>query len=105
MEDAASSSHHDSQALLRPDKPTVTLPLKYEDISIEDLNNNPKKQPPIYEDVTEVKDTNLSLEDSEREMIILALEKHDGKRKQAASELGISERTLYRKIKEYKLNL
>ncbi len=105
LEDAASSSHHDSQALLRPDKPTVTLPLKYEDISIEDLNNNPKKQPPIYEDVTEVKDTNLSLEDSEREMIILALEKHDGKRKQAASELGISERTLYRKIKEYKLNL
>ncbi len=105
LEDAASSSHHDSQALLRPDKPTVTLPLKYEDISIEDLNNNPKEQPPIYEDVTEVKDTNLSLEDSEREMIILALEKHDGKRKQAASELGISERTLYRKIKEYKLNL
>jgi len=45
----------------------------------------------------------LSLEDREKELISKALEKHRGKRKHAASELGISERTLYRKIKEYKL--
>ena len=45
----------------------------------------------------------LSLEDREKELIIKALEKHRGKRKYAASELGISERTLYRKIKEYNL--
>jgi len=37
-------------------------------------------------------------------MIAKALEKYNGKRKMAASELGISERTLYRKIKEYDLN-
>lgn len=43
----------------------------------------------------------LSLEDREKELIKKALEKHRGKRKQAAEELGISERTLYRKIKEY----
>ena len=46
----------------------------------------------------------LSLEDREKELIKKALEKHRGKRKYAASELGISERTLYRKIKEYNLN-
>lgn len=45
----------------------------------------------------------LSLEDREKELIQKALEKHRGKRKYAAGELGISERTLYRKIKEYNL--
>ena len=43
----------------------------------------------------------LSLEDMERQMIKQTLEKHRGKRKAAADELKISERTLYRKIKEY----
>lgn len=43
----------------------------------------------------------LSLEDRERELIKKALERHRGRRKAAADELGISERTLYRKIKEY----
>lgn len=46
----------------------------------------------------------LSLEEQEKELIHKALEKHHGKRKYAALELGISERTLYRKIKEYNLN-
>ena len=45
----------------------------------------------------------LSLQDSEKELIRRALEKHRNKRKHAAEELGISERTLYRKIKEYDL--
>ena len=45
----------------------------------------------------------LSLQDKEKEMIQRALERHQGKRKIAAQELGISERTLYRKIKEYNL--
>ena len=51
----------------------------------------------------EVFEESLSLEDREKELIIKALEKHRGKRKYAAKELGISERTLYRKIKEFKL--
>jgi transcriptional regulator with PAS, ATPase and Fis domain len=50
----------------------------------------------------EVEET-LSLEDKEVEMIRKALKKHRNKRKYAAQELGISERTLYRKIKEYRL--
>jgi transcriptional regulator with PAS, ATPase and Fis domain len=45
----------------------------------------------------------LSLEDREKELIQKALDKHRGKRKYAALELGISERTLYRKIKEFQL--
>lgn len=57
-----------------------------------------------YETHEEVEES-LSLEDREKELIKKALEKHRGKRKYAAEELGISERTLYRKIKEYDLNL
>lgn len=45
----------------------------------------------------------LSLQEVEKEMIIKALERHGGKRKNAAQDLQISERTLYRKIKEYNL--
>lgn len=44
---------------------------------------------------------NLSLDEKTKELILKALKKHRGKRKDAAEELGISERTLYRKIKEY----
>ena len=45
----------------------------------------------------------LSLHDKELELIKKSLERHNGKRKLAAAELGISERTLYRKIKQYDL--
>ena len=48
---------------------------------------------------------NLSLVDKENEVIIKALRKYNGKRKEAAKELGISERTLYRKIKEYNIKM
>jgi transcriptional regulator with PAS, ATPase and Fis domain len=54
-------------------------------------------------DHSEVIEESLSLQDKEREMIKKALEKHRGKRRNAANELGISERTLYRKIKEYNI--
>ena len=51
----------------------------------------------LHEDVEE----SLSIIDKEKELIIKALKKHRGKRKDAALDLGISERTLYRKLKEY----
>jgi len=51
----------------------------------------------------EVLEESLSLQNKEKEMIQKALIKHNGKRKDAARELGISERTLYRKIKEYNI--
>ena len=56
---------------------------------------------PIHE--PEVIEESLSIEEKEKELIKKALEKHSGRRKNAARELGISERTLYRKIKEYDL--
>jgi len=57
---------------------------------------------PEFEEHQEVEES-LSLEDREKDLIKKALDKHRGKRKYAAQELGISERTLYRKIKEYNL--
>lgn len=50
-----------------------------------------------------VVEENLSIEEKEKELITKALKKHNNRRKNAAQELGISERTLYRKIKEYDL--
>jgi len=55
------------------------------------------------QDTEEIFEESLSLSDNEMEMIKKALEKYKGKRKLAANELGISERTLYRKIKEYEI--
>lgn len=51
-----------------------------------------------------VVEESLSLEEKEKELIRKALRKHNGKRKKAAQELGISERTLYRKIKEWDID-
>ena len=59
----------------------------------------------VIQDTEEVVEESLSLSDKEEEMIIKALEKYSGKRKLAANELGISERTLYRKIKEYGIEM
>ena len=57
------------------------------------------------QDTEEIVEESLSLADKEVEMIRKALEKYNGKRKMAAHELGISERTLYRKIKEYGIEM
>ena len=57
------------------------------------------------QDTEEFIEESLSLADKEKELILKALEKHNGKRKPASDELGISERTLYRKIKEYNIDL
>jgi transcriptional regulator with PAS, ATPase and Fis domain len=68
----------------------------------------PADQPYGYKKVqglTEAaEEENLSIEDKERELIGKALKKHHNKRKDAAKSLGISERTLYRKIKQYDLD-
>ncbi|MEO8762408.1 MAG: sigma-54 dependent transcriptional regulator [Bacteroidia bacterium] len=63
------------------------------------LNSNSSQN---YNEPIEVEET-LSLSDKEKEMITKALQKYKGKRKLASDELGISERTLYRKINEYNI--
>jgi transcriptional regulator with PAS, ATPase and Fis domain len=55
------------------------------------------------QDTEEYVEESLSIDDVERDLIRKALEKHHGRRKSAAQDLNISERTLYRKIKEYGL--
>ncbi len=55
------------------------------------------------QDTEEFVEESLSIEEKEMELILKALDKHSGKRKLAAEELGISERTLYRKIKEFNI--
>jgi transcriptional regulator with PAS, ATPase and Fis domain len=70
------------------------------------IYNPPEKQPIILENkiedvVHETAEESLSLEDKEKEMIMKALKKNNNRRKHAAHDLGISERTLYRKIKQY----
>ncbi len=66
--------------------------------------STPASQPVIMNndihDHVEVEES-LNIMDKEKELIIKALKKHRGKRKDAALDLGISERTLYRKLKEY----
>jgi len=58
----------------------------------------------VVEQEHAVVEENLRLEEKEKELIRKALKKHNNRRKNAAEELGISERTLYRKIKEYDLS-
>lgn len=73
------------------------------DYAQEDYNPSPiliHHRKEDYNDMEVVEET-LSLEENEKRIIRKALKKHNGRRKDAASELGISERTLYRKIKEY----
>ena len=91
-----------SVSLVRPDQPVVMTPIQ--PVS----HITPAK--PMVGEASEVQDTeeyveeNLSLDEVEKEMIRKALERHHGKRKSAANDLKISERTLYRKIKEYGLD-
>ena len=74
------------------------------------LNINPNETNPLeVDDVQDIsheteEDESLSLEKKEKELIIKALLKNNNKRKYAAKDLGISERTLYRKIKQYELD-
>jgi transcriptional regulator with PAS, ATPase and Fis domain len=81
---------HDVEPIITEEKPAR----KY------DLQRDPGDD---IQDTQEIMEESLSLADKEIELIRKALEKHSGKRKHAAFELGISERTLYRKIKEFNI--
>ena len=82
---------HEDLSNMEPISPS--LEKNHEEISQETLDLEPSEE----------SNSNLSLQDLEIEMIKRAIERHRGRRKEAAEELGISERTLYRKIKQYDL--
>ena len=85
------SPNYNVPLVLESQKPSSVDTDEYEDEAIEDI-------------IHEEDDNSLSLEKKEKEMILRALRKHNNKRKYAASDLGISERTLYRKIKQYEID-
>jgi transcriptional regulator with PAS, ATPase and Fis domain len=83
--------------------PSVNVPIVID-------SQSKKEEMEVYDDeniediIHEEDDNSLSLEKKEKEMILRALRKHNNKRKYAAGDLGISERTLYRKIKQYDID-
>ena len=81
-------SSHDHMVLNIPASPSATNGEEVED---------------VHDIAHETEDDSLSIEKKEKELIIRALRKNNNKRKYAARDLGISERTLYRKIKQYEL--
>jgi DNA-binding NtrC family response regulator len=91
-------------SIINPQKPLLINPhideneKEVEDIS-EDVNDEKSQE------IIEIEDNNqpLTLADMEKNAIVEALKRHNGKRALAAKELGISERTLYRKINDYNL--
>jgi transcriptional regulator with PAS, ATPase and Fis domain len=103
-EDLTREDRNEMIAKLYADIPTHSPTLLTEPYSFESTPTirEPENFESSFEEHIEVEES-LSIEDREKELIQKALEKHRGKRKHAASDLGISERTLYRKIKEYDL--
>ena len=89
------------------------MPQSFHKLNTDSLNENEilesnqsKNKDDKYSFAEEVvEEETLSIQDKELELIIKALERNNGRRKAAAKELGISERTLYRKIKQYDLEL
>ena len=92
-----------------PEIPHISYPAKQGSANIPEKVIEEEEEPvPYADEYTEEESkapepATLSLAEVEKEMIIKALERHGGKRRNAASDLKISERTLYRKIKEYGL--
>jgi transcriptional regulator with PAS, ATPase and Fis domain len=90
------SAAEEAPQISEPDSVVIDLknqqPSAYSLDRVEDISHE-------YED-----DDSLSIEKKEKELIIKALRKNSNKRKYAAQDLGISERTLYRKIKQYEID-
>ena len=101
---------HDPQAQpIHAEPATFYAPTTHNPDGINIVRTSQPQHQPHYNDETTIEDTeeyieeSLSLTDAERDMIIRALEKYNGNRRRAAQELNISQRTLYRRIKEYGL--
>ncbi len=101
FEDMETSANYDQE-----EKVSSNLPLILENLTEKEVQErttlSKEYENQIIEDITHEEDDNsLSIEKKEKELILRALKKHHNKRKYAAMDLGISERTLYRKIKQY----
>jgi DNA-binding NtrC family response regulator len=99
----ADMEHEQEQIIKRLHASVEDLPAEAENLINHQKSRRKEREEDHIMDTEEIVEESLSLEDKEIELIIKALEKHNGKRKYAAQDLGISERTLYRKIKEYNI--
>ena len=96
---AASENGHGPKAYTPEHNPAIPHPT----VPVVKTFHIDKESTEDVHDESVFEETSLSLEDAEKEMIRKSLERNNGKRKKTAEELKISERTLYRKIKEYNL--
>ncbi len=94
------ASHFSNSATHIPEHHLPVEPQRQEvsRVTVHDRNQPVDDEPFVHGEILE---ESLSLQDRELELIRRALDKHEGRRRNAARELGISERTLYRKIREY----
>ncbi|MEN9919460.1 MAG: hypothetical protein RL662_1896 [Bacteroidota bacterium] len=99
---AKESAISSSLTVMDKDMQSISVPVKYADNA--SINTLPITDDTVEIATNEYTEEASSLQDVEKEMIRKALERHHGKRKNAAQDLKISERTLYRKIKEYNLD-
>lgn len=103
-------NQNNTEEYIKDNRETLNHVLNTDELEI-NLPDVKISKPFAYEEAEDIVDTDhtieqeetLSLEQVEIRMIKKALEKYKGRRKKAAAELGISERTLYRKIKQYEL--
>ncbi len=88
-------------------KKVLYMSLQNRELNNGHVSNSPYPSYPVGEQIHEPKalPESLSLDRKQREMIVKALQRHGNNRKKAAADLGISERTLYRKIKNYDIDL
>lgn len=99
------STHHAPSAPnYYPATPVITPAQPISTINLNPVNSSKPVDDDDIQDTEEYVEESLSLDEVEKEVIRKALDKHKGKRKSAAKDLNISERTLYRKIKEYGLD-
>ena len=89
-----------TRELMKDQSPISNMPsILEEDIQLDLPQKNIISKKPVIEEQPKI----MTLHEQEMNMIRESLKRHQGRRKDAADELGISERTLYRKIKEYQL--
>lgn len=108
VDDIEQLDHLQTSASVMPSKMSSSSEMQY--YSDQYADDNTARQPIILNDAAQkeyehsvVEEENLSLAEMEKNLIKKALDRHRGRRREAADDLGISERTLYRKIKEYEL--
>ncbi len=105
--------HFDANVSRFPNRENEYVEEVYDDSALDNASGRSQSSQPIiiqntpsnnFDNKVEAVDASLNLAEKEKEIIVLALKKHHGRRKEASEDLGISERTLYRKIKDYGLD-